>query len=84
MDGLSTFQGSDAGIVLTTPQGEDSEFAVKFRFKASNNEAKYEALMIGLRMAHDAGARHVIAYLDSQSIVKQIERSYEVKEENMI
>ncbi|KAL0440069.1 UNVERIFIED_CONTAM: hypothetical protein Slati_2489900 [Sesamum latifolium] len=34
VDGSSTAQGSGAGIVITTPQGEDLEFAIKFGFKA--------------------------------------------------
>ncbi|KAL0282513.1 UNVERIFIED_CONTAM: Retrovirus-related Pol polyprotein from transposon [Sesamum radiatum] len=45
-DGSSTTQGSGAGIVITTPEGEDLEFAITFGFKASNNEAEYEALVI--------------------------------------
>ncbi|KAL0417082.1 UNVERIFIED_CONTAM: hypothetical protein Slati_3540100 [Sesamum latifolium] len=84
VDGSSTTQGSGAGIVITTPQGEDLEFAIKFDFKASNNEAEYEALVIGMRMAHEAGARHLLAYSDSQLVVKQVEGTYEVKEESMI
>ncbi|KAL0378511.1 UNVERIFIED_CONTAM: Ribonuclease HI [Sesamum radiatum] len=84
VDGSSTTQGSGAGIVITTPQGEDLEFAIKFRFKASNNEAEYKALVIGMRMAHETGARHLLAYSDSQLIVKQVEGAYEFKEENMI
>ncbi|KAL0454008.1 UNVERIFIED_CONTAM: hypothetical protein Slati_0740000 [Sesamum latifolium] len=62
VDGSSTAQGSGAGIVITTPQGEDLEFAIKFGFKASNNEAEYEALVIGMRMAHETGAKHLLAY----------------------
>ncbi|KAL0462652.1 UNVERIFIED_CONTAM: hypothetical protein Slati_0152800 [Sesamum latifolium] len=81
VDGSSTAQGSGAGIVITTPQGEDLEFAIKFGFKASNNEAEYEALVIGLRMAHEAGAKHLLAYSDSQLVVKQVEGTYEAKEE---
>ncbi|KAL0449498.1 UNVERIFIED_CONTAM: hypothetical protein Slati_1506200 [Sesamum latifolium] len=84
VDGSSTTQGSGAGIVITSPQGGDLEFTVKFDFKASNNEAEYEALVIGMRMAHEAGARHLLAYSDSQLIVKQVEGAYEAKEENMI
>ncbi|KAL0281890.1 UNVERIFIED_CONTAM: hypothetical protein Sradi_7279400 [Sesamum radiatum] len=45
IDGSSTTQDNGAGIVITSPQGEDLEFAVKFCFKASNNEAEYEALV---------------------------------------
>ncbi|KAL0394521.1 UNVERIFIED_CONTAM: hypothetical protein Slati_4418300 [Sesamum latifolium] len=57
VDGSSTAQGSEAGIVLTTPQGDNMEFAVKFEFKASNNEAEYEALVLGMRMAQDTVPR---------------------------
>ncbi|KAL0402099.1 UNVERIFIED_CONTAM: hypothetical protein Slati_4239800 [Sesamum latifolium] len=84
VDGSSTIQGSGAGIIITSPQGEDLEFAIKFGLKASNNEAEYEALVIGMSMAHEAGARHLLAYSDSQLIVKQVEGTNEAKEENMI
>ncbi|KAL0402712.1 UNVERIFIED_CONTAM: hypothetical protein Slati_4301100 [Sesamum latifolium] len=84
VDGSSTTQGSGAGIVITSPQGGDLEFAIKFDFKASNNETEYEALVICMRMAHEAGARHLLAYSDSQLIVKQVEGTYEAKEESMI
>ncbi|KAL0339287.1 UNVERIFIED_CONTAM: hypothetical protein Sangu_1450800 [Sesamum angustifolium] len=60
------------------------EFAIRFDFKASNNEAEYEALALGMRMAQDARASHLIAYSDSQLIVKQVKGEYESKEENMI
>ncbi|KAL0290954.1 UNVERIFIED_CONTAM: hypothetical protein Sradi_7038300 [Sesamum radiatum] len=81
VDGSSTIQGSGAGIVITSPQGEDLEFAIKFDFEASNNEAEYKALVIGMRMAHKAGVRHLLAYSDSQLIVKQIEGNFKAKEE---
>ncbi|KAL0453712.1 UNVERIFIED_CONTAM: hypothetical protein Slati_1349300 [Sesamum latifolium] len=84
VDGSSTAQGSGAGIVITTPQGEDLEFAIKFDFKASNNEAEYEALVIAMRMARETEAKHLLAYSDSQLVVKQVEGTYETKEENMI
>ncbi|KAL0419047.1 UNVERIFIED_CONTAM: hypothetical protein Sradi_1318200 [Sesamum radiatum] len=79
VDRSSTIQGSDAGIVITSPKGEDLEFAVKFGF-----EAEYEALVIGMKMAHEAGARHLVAYSDSQLVLKQVEDTYEAKEETMI
>ncbi|KAL0403756.1 UNVERIFIED_CONTAM: hypothetical protein Sradi_2016400 [Sesamum radiatum] len=72
------------GIVITTPQGEDLEFAIKLGFKASNNEKEYEALVIGMRMAHETGAKHLLAYSNSQLVVKQVEGTYEAKEESMI
>ncbi|KAL0448613.1 UNVERIFIED_CONTAM: hypothetical protein Slati_1417700 [Sesamum latifolium] len=35
-------------------------------------------------MAHETGARHLLAYSDSQLVVKQVEGIYEAKEENMV
>ncbi|KAL0367639.1 UNVERIFIED_CONTAM: hypothetical protein Sradi_3654000 [Sesamum radiatum] len=84
VDGSSTTQGSGACIVITSPQGEDLDFIIKFGFKASNNEAEYEALVAGMKMTHKAGARHLLAYLDSQLVVKQVEGSYEEKEKSMV
>ncbi|KAL0431900.1 UNVERIFIED_CONTAM: hypothetical protein Sradi_0816000 [Sesamum radiatum] len=81
VDGSSTAQDSGADIVITTSEGEDLEFAIKFGFKASNNKAEYEALVIGMRMTHKKGARHLLAYSDSQLVVKQVEGTYEAKEE---
>ncbi|KAL0381146.1 UNVERIFIED_CONTAM: hypothetical protein Sangu_0178900 [Sesamum angustifolium] len=52
VDGSSTTQGSGACIVISSPYGEDLEFSVKFKFKASNNEVQYEALVIGMRMTY--------------------------------
>ncbi|KAL0404000.1 UNVERIFIED_CONTAM: hypothetical protein Sradi_2040800 [Sesamum radiatum] len=51
VDGSSSAQGSGTAVVLTTPQGDDMEFAIKFKFKASNNKSEYEALVLGIRMA---------------------------------
>ncbi|KAL0444776.1 UNVERIFIED_CONTAM: hypothetical protein Slati_2200300 [Sesamum latifolium] len=84
VDGSSTMQGSGAGVVIASPQGDDMEFAIKFDFKASNNEVEYEALVIGMRMAQDAGALHLLAYSDSQLIVKQVTGEYETKEESTV
>ncbi|KAL0411971.1 UNVERIFIED_CONTAM: hypothetical protein Slati_3786800 [Sesamum latifolium] len=83
IDGSSTAQGSGAGIVITTPQGEDLEFTIKFGFKASNSEAEHEVLVIGMRMAHETGL-DLLAYSDSQLVVKQVEDTYKAKEESMI
>ncbi|EXB72720.1 hypothetical protein L484_004300 [Morus notabilis] len=40
--------GSGAGILLISPEGHKITLAVRFKFKASNNEVKYEALITGL------------------------------------
>ncbi|KAL0448726.1 UNVERIFIED_CONTAM: hypothetical protein Slati_1429000 [Sesamum latifolium] len=65
VDGSSTTQGSGSGVVITSPQGEELEFIVKFGIKASNNKAEYEVLVIGMKIAHEVGADHLTAYSDA-------------------
>ncbi|KAL0410834.1 UNVERIFIED_CONTAM: hypothetical protein Slati_3673100 [Sesamum latifolium] len=60
---------SQAVSSVLVREEEDMEFAIKFDFKASNNKAEYEALVLGMRMAQDTGASHLLAYSDSQLIV---------------
>ncbi|KAM2958839.1 hypothetical protein FF1_028738 [Malus domestica] len=43
VDGSSNQQGCGAGLILTTPDKVAMKYAIRFKFKASNNEAKYEA-----------------------------------------
>ncbi|KAL0413016.1 UNVERIFIED_CONTAM: hypothetical protein Sradi_1503300 [Sesamum radiatum] len=84
VDRIDTIQGTGAGIVITFHEGEDIESVVIFDFKALNNEAEYKTLVLGMKIAWEAGARHLIAYSDSPLIVKQIEGTYKAKENNMI
>ncbi|XP_020233796.1 uncharacterized protein LOC109813916 [Cajanus cajan] len=60
VDGSSNNQGSGAGIILEGPAGVNLEQSLRFAFKASNNQAEYEALLAGLRLAQEIGARRVI------------------------
>ena len=48
VDGSSNQQGSGAGIVLEGPIGVLIEQALRFAFKASNNQAEHEALIAGM------------------------------------
>ena len=52
VDGAANAQGSGAGLILTSLEGIDIEYALRFGFRASNNEAEYEAVIAGLNLAH--------------------------------
>ncbi|GJR07799.1 reverse transcriptase domain-containing protein [Tanacetum coccineum] len=41
--------GLGAGLILTSPEGAEFTYALRFQFTASNNEAEYEALLVELR-----------------------------------
>ncbi|XP_052204113.1 uncharacterized protein LOC127809393 [Diospyros lotus] len=57
VDGSSSVGGSGAGILLQGPNGQAWPYALHFEFNASNNEAEYEALIAGLRLAEQMGVR---------------------------
>ncbi|KAL0458541.1 UNVERIFIED_CONTAM: hypothetical protein Slati_0481300 [Sesamum latifolium] len=82
-DGSSTSLGSGARIIVETPQGDRLQYAIKFNFAASNNEAEYEALIAGGKLALAAGAKYLKAHSDSQLVVNQIRGDYEAKGSKM-
>ena len=49
----------------------------------TNNEAKYEAILTGLRIAKALGVRNLKLTLDSKLMVGQITKKYEAKEDKM-
>ncbi|KAL0392933.1 UNVERIFIED_CONTAM: hypothetical protein Sradi_2516100 [Sesamum radiatum] len=72
-DGSFTLIGGEARVVLTSPVGDEMEYALCFDFKASNNDTEYETLIAGIRIALDAGAKSLIAQSDSQLVTNQLE-----------
>ena len=84
VDGSATMNGCGAGIICESPEGDKFEYALRFKFQASNNEAEYEALLAGLRMCKAAGARKITACSDSQLIVSQVNGDYEATHPAMV
>nr|GEY51029.1 reverse transcriptase domain-containing protein [Tanacetum cinerariifolium] len=52
--------------------------------RASNNEAEYEALIAGLRIAAQMGVQNVHVSVDSKLVANQVLGTYVAKEENMV
>ncbi|GAV75748.1 RVT_3 domain-containing protein [Cephalotus follicularis] len=83
VDGSSCISGSGAGLVLTSPNGWTLEYALKFGFKATNNEAEWEALIAGLTIAKHLEVQNIEASSDSQLVVGLVSEKYEAREESM-
>ncbi|GAV90732.1 RVT_3 domain-containing protein, partial [Cephalotus follicularis] len=83
VDGSSCLTGSGAGLVLTSPDGWTLEYALRFKFKATNNEAEWEALIAGLTIAKHLEVQRIEASSDSQLVVGLENGEYEAKEELM-
>ncbi|GJZ14995.1 reverse transcriptase domain-containing protein [Tanacetum coccineum] len=83
-DGLSCVNGSGAGLILTSPEGTEFTYALRFRFDATNNEAEYEALIAGLRIAKQMGVKNLQENVDSRLVANQVNETYIAKEPGMI
>ncbi|XP_073020270.1 uncharacterized protein [Primulina eburnea] len=84
VDGSSSKDGSGVGVVPISPAGVEVNLAVRFDFRASNNEAEYEAVLAGLRAARNVGATRVLIFSDSQLVAQQMKGIYDVKDEKLI
>ncbi|GKB34756.1 reverse transcriptase domain-containing protein [Tanacetum coccineum] len=60
--------GFGAGLILTNPEGMEFTYALRFRFDATNNEAEYEALIAGLRIAKQMDVKNLQANVDSRLV----------------
>lgn len=58
--------------MLTTPEGFRLYYALEYIFKTSNNEAKYEAVLGGLRLAKALGVSKLRIRTDSRLVVGQL------------
>ena len=52
-------------------------------FDSSNNEAEYEALLYGLRMAIALGIRRLMVYGDSDLVVNQVMKEWDIRNHTM-
>ncbi|XP_076931902.1 uncharacterized protein LOC143597220 [Bidens hawaiensis] len=82
-DGASNDEGAGAGLKITNPEGQHFTYTLRLKIKSTNNEAEYEALLAGLRIAKKLWARYLEAHVDSMLVANQIEGSYDAKDDKM-
>jgi ribonuclease HI len=72
-----------AGAVLRNASGEIVAEIGKPLGVATNNEAEYMGLIVGLEAALEQGCQHIEIRLDSELVVRQIKGEYRVKNERL-
>ena len=83
-DGSSNQQGSEAGVILEGPNGLLIEQALQFAFKASNNQAEFEALIAGMLLAKEMCAKGLLVKSDSLLVTGQVMGEYQAKDPQMV
>ena len=59
------------------------EKSLRLDFSATNNEAEYEALLIGMAMVQRMRGKSIKLFLDSRLVVGQVKGEFEAKDERM-
>ncbi|XP_074356536.1 uncharacterized protein LOC141696274 [Apium graveolens] len=76
VDGSSTNERSGVGLILKSPEGFTIQTIISFGFSTTNNQAEYEALIAGLKLAKALRIRNLKIYSDSHIVVKQTNGEY--------
>jgi ribonuclease HI len=83
-NGSKRVQGAGVGVVLISPQGDKLKYVLRLSFpQASNNEAEYEALLHGMKMAKACGATRLKIFGDSNLVVQQVMNQCDAISDNM-
>ena len=71
------------GLVLVSPKKITIEKSLRLSFSATNNEAEYEALLMGIMMVQKMGGKAVKVFSDSKLVVGQVRGDLEARDPRM-
>ena len=80
IDGTTNQRGSRVGLVVVSPERIIIEKSLRLGFSAANNEAEYEALLMGMTMVQKMGGRTVEIYSDLRLVVNQVKGELEARD----
>ena len=83
VDGASNQKGSGIGLVLISPEKVIIEKSLRLDFSATNNEAEYKALLVGMAMVQRMGGKSIKLFSDSRLVIGHVRREFEAKNERM-
>lgn len=71
-DGFLMATDMGAWVVIISPKGDHTEYAIRLHFRATNNMAEYKALLHGLKIASELGVRRLFVKGDSELVISQV------------
>lgn len=71
------------GAVILSEEGKVVAEVSEYIGEATNNQAEYKALIAALTKAKKLGALELEVFLDSELVVKQLNREYRVKDKDL-
>ena len=83
VDGAANQKRFGVGIVLISPEKITIEKSLRLDFSATNNEAEYEVLLMGMTMVQKMGGKSVEMFSDSKLIVDQVKGEFKARDKRM-
>ena len=83
MDSAANQSGPGVGLVLISPKKITIEKSLRLGFSATNNEAEYKALLVGMTMVQKMGERALEIFFDSRLVVGQVKGELVAKDIRM-
>ena len=84
MDGASRQIGVNISLQLKSLGGDKIEKVIQLGFNTSNNELKYEVILIGIELAAAISTDKLIIRSNSQLVVGQVNSEYESRDPQMV
>jgi ribonuclease HI len=75
--------GLGAGVILTSPIGDNIRYVLQIMYTNSNSAAEYEALLHGLRMAVSMGVHRLEVRGGSNLAISQVNGEFDTKDPKM-
>jgi len=82
-DGGARGNPGPAGIGVVLEFNSQKKYFKKFIGHATNNQAEYQAVILGLEKAKELGAQEVDVFLDSELVQQQLAGNYKVKNQDL-
>ena len=83
VDGATNQKGLKIGLVVVFLDKIIIEKSLRLGFSATNNEAEYETLLVGMAMVQKMGGRTVEIFSDSRLVIGQVKGELEVRDARM-
>ena len=83
-DGASHALGNGTGTVIISPKGYHMLFTTRIYFDCTNNMDKYEACLMGIKVAIDMKIKFLDIYWNSALVISQIKGERYMKHPNLI
>ena len=83
VDGATNHRGSGVGLVLVSLENITIEKSLRLGFLATNNEAEYKTLLVGMNMVQKLGGKAVEVFSDLRLVVGQVQGELEAIDARM-